>query len=633
MSDCSPGNVAGATRFHLPNWEQLTSDPMVLQNAAGVKIIFDHTPHQETIPRQYKFNREQSEVIEKEILDLLNKEVITAVHDTSDCFISNIFLRPKPGGKFRMIIDLSDLNEFVTKQHFKMDHLNVASQMLFPGAWLASIDLKEAYYAIPVAEEDRKFLCFQWGDNVYSFNCVPFGLSSAPWVFTKTLKPIFAKFHELGFDGFGYIDDSFIIAQSYEECAQAVSTLTNLFKELGFRINEEKSVLQPCKRLTFLGYILDSTEMAIFPTEDKKAKVKSNVSKLLEENSPKIRTVASTLGLLNDVCKGCEFGPIYTKRVEMGKVKALRRAGRKGFEARMKISWESKQDLKWWLRNIDHAKFRLQTSFPKVKLQTDASLLGWGACSGKEKTGGRWSFQEASDHINVLELRAVQLGLKSLCSKVKHQSGIKILCDNTTSVAYLKHKGGTRSSDCNQIAREIWQWCESRGIWLIISHVPGVDNVQADFESRNFSEDTEWAVNSSLFHEVCDSWGYPDIDLFASRNNNQLPIYASWGPDPEAKFVDAFSLDWGEFNCVYIFPPFRLLNRVLQKVRVDKVNAIVVAPVWMGQPWFGPLQKAAQEIWTFPRRDNNLLRTEIGMQQDKSLQNVSIRFHHICYKR
>ena len=627
VSDDSPTTGAGATKLHLQEWENLTSDPIILQNVAGVNLSFDSTPVQNSVPRQYKFNESQSEVIDQEISDLLEKDVIEVVNDTSDCFISNIFLWPKPGNKFRMIIDLSDLNKFVSKNHFKMDHLEVATQMLFPNAWLASIDLKEAYYAIPIAEEDQKYLCFQWGEQCFKFKCLPFGLCSAPWIFTKTLKPIFTKFHEAGFEGFGYIDDSFIIAESKEKCAQAVEFLSNLFSKLGFRINAEKSALDPCQELTFLGYLVNSKTMSVFPTEEKKEKVKKAVLNLLQDRKPKIRSVASTLGLLNDVCKGCEYGPNYLKRLEILKIKCLAKAGRRGFEARMKISWECKDDLKWWLQNVDRSSKRILIQNPALTLKTDASSLGWGAVLDQKTGGGRWSIEEATNHINILELKAIELGLKTLCSRVQHDSGIKILCDNTTSVAYLKHKGGTKSLECNTVARDIWKWCEERYVWLIVSHVPGVLNVRADFESRNFSEDTEWAINRDLFLEVCESWGFPCVDLFASRNNNQLPVYVSWGPDPGAQHVDAFTVDWSKYKFVYIFPPFRLLNRVLQKAKADRVKAMIVAPQWKGQPWFAPLTRASRDIKSFRRRANNLVRTETGTFEDKSLHDIPISFH------
>ena len=624
-----PNIVAGATRFHLDKWHDITSDPVILQNVEGVKIQFDTMPVQDSVPRTYKFNQEHSSFINIEISEMLQKGVIVEQNDITDCFISNIFLRPKPNNKFRMIIDLSDLNEFVTKQHFKMEHLGVAADLLFPGAWLASIDLKEAYYTIPISDEDQKYLCFQWEDKVYRFTCVPFGLSSAPWLFTKTLRPIFSKFHEEGHQGFGYIDDSFIVADSYEKCVESVQCLTELFSQLGFSINTEKSVLKPTQNLTFLGYELNSLNMTISPTHEKKEKVKSSVENLLQDKKPKIRKVASTLGLLNDVCKSTEYGRIYVKRLEIQKILALRKVGKKQFEGRMKISYESSRDLRWWRDNIDSASYSIRPIVPETVLKTDASKSGWGAVCDSQSTGGRWNVQESEYHINILELKAVELGLRSLCSDISGPAGIKVLCDNSTSVSYLKHKGGTKSTHCNEVARRIWKWCETKNIWLVVSHIPGIQNIEADFESRNFTDNTEWALNSHMFKEVCDTWGYPNIDLFASRNNNQLPLYVSWGPDPFAKYVDAFSLNWREFKFVYIFPPFRLIARALQKVQAEKVRAIIVTPMWPGQPWFPSLQAAARETWTFPKRRNNLLQREIGDLQGKSLNNVSIRFHLI----
>ena len=58
--------------------------------------------------------------------------------------------------------------------------------------WLVSIDLKDAYLSVPIEEGDRKYLRFTWEERVYEFQCLSFGLSSAPRVFTKLLKPVMA---------------------------------------------------------------------------------------------------------------------------------------------------------------------------------------------------------------------------------------------------------------------------------------------------------------------------------------------------------------------------------------------------------------------------------------------------------
>ena len=100
----------------------------------------------------------------------------------------------------------------------------------------------------------------------------------------------------------------------------------------------------------------------------------------------------------------------------------------------------------------------------------------------------------------------------------------------------------------------------------------------------------------------------PDIDQFASQINAQLPQYVSYRPDPFASFVNAFTLNWDEFF-PYIFPPFSLIPRVLQKIFSDQLQAVIVVPYWPTQIWFTRLQKMLVQdpILVQPRADNLIL--------------------------
>lgn len=62
---------------------------------------------------------------------------------------------------------------------------------------MTSIDLKDAYYSIPIALEHQKYLKFIWRDQLYAFTCLPMGLSSSPWIFTKVMKSVFAYLRDL----------------------------------------------------------------------------------------------------------------------------------------------------------------------------------------------------------------------------------------------------------------------------------------------------------------------------------------------------------------------------------------------------------------------------------------------------
>ena len=74
----------------------------------------------------------------------------------------------------------------------------MVKDLLNPNDWMTTLDLKDAYFSVPVAQRDRKFLCFQWQQKLFEFQCLPFGLSSAPRVFTKLLKPILAWMRQEG---------------------------------------------------------------------------------------------------------------------------------------------------------------------------------------------------------------------------------------------------------------------------------------------------------------------------------------------------------------------------------------------------------------------------------------------------
>ena len=149
--------------------------------------------------------------------------------------------------------------------------------------------------------------------------------------------------------------------------------------------------------------------------------------------------------------------------------------------------------------------------------------------------------------------------------------------------------GGTKSLDCNNMARIIWMWCIEHGIWITAAHLPGKQNVEADQRSRKFNDRTEWKLNKQEFTKLVAHFGLPEIDLFASRLNAQLDRYVSWLPDPHAESVDAFTLDWSKFD-FYAFPPFCLIPHCLQKIKADKAEGLLIVPNWPTQSWYPRLQ-------------------------------------------
>ena len=120
---------------------------------------------------------------------MMTNGVLKVVNHEEGEYISSIFLRPKPDNTHRMILNLKGLNNFVEYKHFKMEHLNHALLSIKPKCFMGSIDLKDAYYNVPIHENFRIFMRFKWKGHVMEYQCLCFGLSSAPRMFTKLMKP------------------------------------------------------------------------------------------------------------------------------------------------------------------------------------------------------------------------------------------------------------------------------------------------------------------------------------------------------------------------------------------------------------------------------------------------------------
>lgn len=183
--------------------------------------------------------------IREQITQLLQKQVITKCQPVSGQFVSKIFLVPKPNGSYRLILNLKELNKFIDTEHFKLEDGKTVKRILNKGYFMASIDLKDAYYTISIARSDRKYLRFLFEDVLYEFRCLPFGLSTAPYTFTKIMKPVISYLRELGFLSVNYLDDLLLLGKSYEVCLENIQVTCNLLESLGFIINRKKSEMKP----------------------------------------------------------------------------------------------------------------------------------------------------------------------------------------------------------------------------------------------------------------------------------------------------------------------------------------------------------------------------------------------------
>lgn len=157
----------------MDQWIKLTSDPEILKIVTGIELEFMDEPVQNNILNQCSFNEKEIGAIDAEIRKLLDKRVIVESEYENEQFISPIFLRPKKDGKYRLMCNLKYLNQYIQYHHFKMDSLFSVLRMITPGCYMASIDLKDAYYCIPVSKNYQKYLKFYWNSKLYKYRACP----------------------------------------------------------------------------------------------------------------------------------------------------------------------------------------------------------------------------------------------------------------------------------------------------------------------------------------------------------------------------------------------------------------------------------------------------------------------------
>ena len=177
---------------------------------------------------------------------------------------------------------------------------------------------------------------------------------------------------------------------------------------------------------------------------------------------------------------------------------------------------------------------------------------------------------------------------EDVCAKSQIKQGTFTFGQCHSNLIHQKD-GGTHSSLLSDLAVEMWKWCLQKGVIIHAEHLPGTENIRADWESRHVRDSSDWKLQSEVFLQLERRCGPFTIDLFASRTNAQtnaqIQDYCSWRPDPQALAVDALSISWRNHR-PYMFPPFSLITRCLEKIDQEEVDTILIAPVWQSQVWF-----------------------------------------------
>lgn len=131
----------------------MTCNVSVLSWIEGYKIPFCKKPPHSNASTNLQVHNDEDGPMTLAIQELETLGAITKCDPLPNHFVSPIFLTKKSNGKYRFILNLKRLNRYVTAPYFKMEDYRTAQRLLRKNLFMTTVDLKDAYYSIPMHSE------------------------------------------------------------------------------------------------------------------------------------------------------------------------------------------------------------------------------------------------------------------------------------------------------------------------------------------------------------------------------------------------------------------------------------------------------------------------------------------------
>ena len=548
-------------------------------------------------------------------------------------FESAVFCVAKSDGGYRLCTDYREFNKYSARSKFQMEGVQDVVEMIQRYDYAMLVDLKDCYLTLGLHPSHRKYCRFRSPatGTRYQWKTVSFGTAEAPQVCTKILRPLIQILKSLNIRCLIYIDDLLILDQDRVRLAKAMGIAMQLLQQqCGLQLKISKGQLSPQRKFQCLGFIWDSTTMSVSVPAKRVKATQHTAQRILTASASAITpdSPASTLRGTGQSQQRRRAGQVPTRDlgrfvgqavstnrairpakrrllyIQHALAKAVRKGGWNGFAT---ISPEARSALSWWTTE-EVWKANGNEIVPPIKdiqmhLRTDAatSNAGYGGVltyEGRKFTTQGFLTRKEQDEIwiNEFEFSGFELSLRSLLPQALpdkslwHKVHVTVELDNTAAIHYAR-VAVSRSLQLSQKGAAFFDWRESHGISVTLSHLAGLSNIEADQLSRRQSTHIDWRLDVGLFWESMSRLQVrAKVDLFASAANTQLQKYFSFQHDHRSLGTDALCHSWQNRGPLYAYPPPILIGRVLQKVRTELCESFVlVAPVWMAQTWWPTL--------------------------------------------
>ena len=396
-------------------------------------------------------------------------------------------------GKWRLIVDLSSpsnasvndgiSSEWSSLKYPTVDHLSTLILQEGKGAFLVKADLKEAYRMIPVHPHDQLLLGVEWDGAIFTDMALPFGLRSAPKIFSAVADALqWILVHKGVKNILHYLDDFILVAGSLAEANAQKEILISTCSALGVPLEPTK-LEGPSTCLTFLGIEFDTVALQLRLPMDKLLRMKAELNSAITRKCMKKRDLQSLTGLLQHATKVIQPGRPFLQRLY-----ALQSVGSFPHH-QIRLNIAARADIIWWHTFVDSWNglsllWSVGLSSPNIMVVSDASgSWGCGAYYSSFWFSMKWPAQAQEFSIAIKELFPVVIAA-AIYGKYWSGQLVQFSVDNAAVVHVLQASYG-HESHLMHLIRVLVFLASHFNFWFTASHIAGKSNILADALSRN----------------------------------------------------------------------------------------------------------------------------------------------------
>lgn len=619
---------AGNLHKHFNEWKTVEPSEEVLdwlENGVDVTKYFKHfrgnfkgkSYDSDSPPKQYFINsamcKDHTDFIKSTLLTRLKSGSMSVWGKVGKCEPPHLVMPltieiTKP----RLCHDERFLNLWIMDKPFVLDTLKDVPRLVHSNAFLNSLDDKSGYDHVLLKEESRTYFGVEFGGWFLVYNTIPFGFKTSAYIYHTIGLAATGFCRKLGVPCLQYIDDRLIVEFLTVSCIngkfkalKSLYIVCQVVIRLGYFIGLDKSVFEPCQVIGFLGMLIDSVKQAFVLPEKKKVAFALLREDMLTQQVVSLKTLQRFAGKCISFMLAVPAARLYTREVNLAISKAIKNSRPVALEGRLKTEISHWAFLDKWEGFVPWRKER----HLQIKLATDASLYKWGAVVEEQEVLGDFFVSGDDRPIHVKEAEAVEKTLVSLSGKIKDHR-VDVLVDNQVVIASWE-KGGSRSSDLNDVFKSIFHVCQTMNIDLHLLYIPSKCN-PADIPSRILSfQDTMLSPQAWLL--VQKRFGPHTVDLMALDSNAMVddggkPLrHFTPCSTPKSSGVNLFAQNVTDELNPYVFPPFCLISPVLSFLVEQKPKCCTfVFPALSPLPcWWPTLWSMVNDVLVLGRQGNN----------------------------